>query len=91
VWSALKGVDVAVIYGAADYVTGVEESRAIVDIVNAQRPGAGTYIEIPDMDHYLTQTPTQAASFARSHAHGEADFHPRLAQIVGDWLAAKAS
>jgi hypothetical protein len=43
------------------------------------------------MDHYLTQTPTQAASFERAHTHGEADFHPRLAQIVGDWLAAKAS
>jgi hypothetical protein len=90
-WSALKSVDVAVIYGAADYVTGVEESKAIVDIVNAERPGAGTYIEIPDMDHYLTQTPTQAASFERARTHGEADFHPRLAQIVGDWLAAKAS
>ena len=89
-WSALRGVDVAIIYGAADFVTGVEESKAIVDTVNATRAGAATYIEIPDMDHYLTQTPSQAASFERTRAQGAAAFHPRIAEIIGDWLEAKA-
>ena len=90
-WQPLTAVDVAVIYGAADFVTGVEESKAIVDIVNAARPGTAVYIEIPDMDHYLVQSPNQAASFARVHTQPppHASFHPALAKIVGDWLASK--
>jgi uncharacterized protein len=91
-WKPLVGVDVAIIYGAADFVTGVEESKPIVDAINALRPGTATYIEIPDMDHYLLQMPNQAASFARVRAEPEppAQFHPQLAKIVGDWLSAKA-
>lgn len=91
-WSAIKGADVAIIYGAADFVTGAEESKAIVDTVNAGRAGGAVYIEIPDMDHYLTQVASQAASFQRMHSTGLADtaYHPRLNQIVGDWLEAKA-
>jgi len=92
VWSGLKGVDVAIIYGASDFVTGAEESKAIVDTVNAARAGAATYVEIPDMDHYLTQVPSQAASFQRMHETGLENtvFHPKLNQIIGDWLEEKA-
>jgi alpha/beta superfamily hydrolase len=75
---------------APDFVTGAEESKAIVDDVNTVRAGAATYIEIPDMDHYLTQTADQAASLQRLHTQGHAEFHPRLAQIVGDWLEGKS-
>jgi pimeloyl-ACP methyl ester carboxylesterase len=89
-WTALKGVDVAIVYGAADFVTGAEESKAVVDAVNAVHAGAASYIEIPDMDHYLVLAPSQAASRQRLNDGGNGEFHPRLAQIIGDWLAAKA-
>jgi hypothetical protein len=90
-WTALKGVDVAVLYGAADFVTGVEESQALVEAANAARPGSATYIEIPDMDHFLMQSPSQAAAFQRMQSGGQAQFHPKLGQIVVDWLKSKAN
>jgi pimeloyl-ACP methyl ester carboxylesterase len=90
-WAALKGVDVAVLYGAADFVTGVEESKALVEAANAARPGSATYIEIPDMDHFLLQTPNQATAFQRMQSGGQAPFHPKLGQIVGDWLKSKSN
>lgn len=89
-WEKSKNADVAVIYGAADFVTGVDESKAVVDAVNAARAGAGTYIEIPDMDHYLVETANQAASLQRVQSGGAGGLHPRLASIIGDWLKAKA-
>lgn len=89
-WTNLKGVDVAVVYGAADFVTGVEESQALVEAANAARAGSAIYIEIPDMDHFLLQSPNQPAAFQRMQSGGPAPFHPKLAQIVGDWLISKA-
>ncbi|MBP6012685.1 MAG: alpha/beta fold hydrolase [Alphaproteobacteria bacterium] len=89
-WEKSKKADVAVIYGAADFVTGVDESKAVVDAVNAARAGGGTYIEIPDMDHYLVETANQAASLQRVQSGGAGGLHPRLASIIGDWLKAKA-
>lgn len=89
-WAKSKNADVAVIYGAADFVTGVDESKAVVEAVNASRAGAGTYIEIPDMDHYLVETANQAASLQRVQSGGAGGLHPRLADIIGDWLKAKA-
>ena len=85
-WAALKGVDVAVLYGAADFVTGADESKALVEAANAVRAGSADYIELPDMDHYLVQSPSQAASLQRVQSGGAGVFHPRLAKIVGDWL-----
>lgn len=90
-WMALKGVDVAVIYGAADFVTGVEESKALVEAANAARAGAATYIEIPDMDHFLLQSASQAEAFQRLQSGAKAPFHPKLGQIVGDWLKSKSN
>jgi alpha-beta hydrolase superfamily lysophospholipase len=90
-WAALKGVDVAVLYGGADFVTGVEESQALVEAANAARPGSATYIEIPDMDHFLMQSPSQAAAFQRMQSGGQAQFHPKLGQTVIDWLKSKAN
>ena len=89
-WAKLKGVDVAVVYGAADFVTGREESKALVEAVDAARAGSATYIEIPDMDHYLIETPSQAASLARVSSGGAGAFHPRLIKIASDWLSARA-
>jgi len=44
------------------------------------------------LDHYLTKTPSRAASFERLRTTGLVNtvFHPRLSQIVGDWLEQKA-
>lgn len=89
-WGELKGTDVAVIYGAADFVTGAAESQVVVDAVNATRPGKGTYIEIPDMDHFLMEMASQAESMKASESGVVKPLHPRLAGIVGDWLEKRA-
>jgi pimeloyl-ACP methyl ester carboxylesterase len=89
-WLKLKGVDVGVLYGAADFVTGRDESMAIVEAANAVRPGSGEYIELPDMDHFLLQSPSQAASLQRMTSGGAAVFHPKLVEIVTEWLKSKS-
>jgi alpha-beta hydrolase superfamily lysophospholipase len=85
-WAKLEGTDVGVIYGSADYVTGVAESRAVVDAVNSARPGKGTYIEIADMDHFLTQAKSQKESMAAVQSGKPRPLHPGLAGIAGEWL-----
>lgn len=89
-WLKLKGVDVGVLYGAADFVTGREESMAIVEAANAARAGSGEYIELPDMDHFLLQAPSQAASFQRIQSGGAPVFHPKLVKTVTNWLKSKS-
>jgi hypothetical protein len=90
VWAKLKGVDVAVLYGKADFVTGVEESMALVAAANAARAGSATYIELPDLDHFLLQAESQAASFQRLQTGGTPVFHPKLVTTVADWLKSKS-
>lgn len=43
------------------------------------------------MDHLLLQSPNQAAAFQRLQSGGQAQFHPKLGQIVGDWLNSKSN
>lgn len=89
-WLKLKGVDVGVLYGAADFVTGVEESMAVVDAANAARAGSAQYIELPDLDHFLFQAPSQAASLRRLESEAAPVFHPKLVETVTTWLKSKS-
>ena len=81
---------IGVLYGKADFVTGVEESMAVVDAANAARAGSAQYIELPDMDHFLLQAESQAASFKRMQSGGAPVFHPKVTSTVTDWLKSKS-
>jgi hypothetical protein len=89
-WADLKGVDAVVMHGGADFVVSADDAKAALEAANAVRPGAATYIEMPDLDHFLLQAPSQAASFQRLQTGAAPKLHSDLGKIVGDWLKARA-
>ncbi|MCG7394223.1 alpha/beta fold hydrolase [Microvirga sp. ACRRW] len=88
-WTRLKP-DTLVIYGSADFITSAEEHHEIVSAINAVRPGAATYVEIPDMDHSFYRMKDQDESFRMRRAEEEGETHPNVARIIAEWLKAKA-
>ncbi len=88
-WTRLKP-ETLVIYGSADFITSAEEHHEIVSAINAVRPGAATYVEIPDMDHSFYRMKDQAESFRMRRAEQEGETHPEVARIIGEWLKGKA-
>ncbi|WP_243368948.1 alpha/beta fold hydrolase [Microvirga solisilvae] len=89
-WTRLKP-ETLVIYGRSDFITSAEEHHEIVNAINAVRPGAATYVEIPDMDHSFYRMKDQAESFRMRRDDQEGETHPDVARIIGEWLKAKAS
>lgn len=89
-WTRVKS-DTLVIYGGADFLTSAEEHREIVNALEAVRPGAATYVEIPDMDHYFFRMKDQDESFRTRRAGKEGEFHPEITGIIGRWLKERAA
>ena len=84
-WAGLK-LDTLLVYGSADYLTSAEEHLAILETIEAARPGAASFVEIADLDHYMTRAADQRESFDRKRMDETGDFHQGLAQTMGDWL-----
>jgi len=59
-----------------------EDHELIAQYVNANRPGAARFIEVPEMghtfEHYL--------SFADAFHNKAAEFDPKVLQLLIDWL-----
>ncbi|MBB4041951.1 hypothetical protein GGR34_003635 [Microvirga flocculans] len=88
-WTRLKP-ETLLIYGRADFITSAEEHQEILAAINAVRPGAATYVEIPDMDHAFYRMKNQAESFHMRRDDQEGETHPDVSRIIGEWLKAKA-
>ena len=84
-WADLKS-DALLIYGSADYLTSSDEHAAIAEVVNAARPNAATFIEIRDLDHYMTRVESQRESFERNRNDHPAPYHEGLGETIGNWL-----
>lgn len=84
-WANLK-IDALLIYGSADYLTSTEEHLAIAEVVNAEKPNSATFIEISDLDHYMTRVKSQRESFDRKRTDRPAPFHDGLGTTIGRWL-----
>ncbi|MBL0373051.1 alpha/beta fold hydrolase [Rhizobium sp. KVB221] len=84
-WAKLK-IDTLLIYGSADYLTSAEEHLAIAEVVNAERPNSATFIEISDLDHYMTRVESQRESFDRRRSERPAAYHDGLGTTIGRWL-----
>jgi len=91
IWAKLASTDILLLYGASDYLTSADEHREIVEVVNAVRPGAATFVEIAGLDHYMTQAPSQAESFKRKRLDETGPFHEGLPAAIGDWLRVRAT
>ena len=89
-WKSLS-VPVLAIYGTADFVTSRSDHERIIQIVNAGHAGAGTFLAIDGMDHYLTPGGTQQQDFdLRVKKGGTAPYDPRFSGALASWLCARA-
>jgi pimeloyl-ACP methyl ester carboxylesterase len=85
VWARVK-VPTLVLHGQFDWIMSREDHELIAQYVNANRPGAARFIEVPQMGH----TFQHYLSFADAFHGKEAQFDPKVVQLVIDWLKQQA-
>lgn len=80
-WSQVK-VPTLVMFGQYDWIMSRDDHEAIVKLVNANRPGAARFAELPatghTFQHYLTQ--------ADAYEGKEAPFDAQVARVLTDWF-----
>jgi len=80
-WSRVK-VPTLVLHGQYDWIMSREDHELIAKYVNANRPGAARFIEVPEMGH----TFQHYLSFADAFKGKGAPFDPKVARLVTEWL-----
>lgn len=85
-WQQVK-VPALVVYGEYDWIMSRADHQWIAEIVNANRPGLATYVEIPRMDHGLTIQESMKGSFEN---FGGGRFDDSLAARITTWLKEKS-
>lgn len=84
-WSSVT-TSVLVIFGKADYVTTAKEHRYIVNLLNRSGIKHATYVEIADMDHFLTRAGSIRSSYQKLHAGLPREFNPTIVNVIAEWL-----
>jgi pimeloyl-ACP methyl ester carboxylesterase len=77
-------VPVLAMWGASDWQAQREEHVALVDAINAARPGGARYVEVAGADHDWRAHATPEAAMA---ARGAGDFAAGVAAALVGWLA----
>jgi pimeloyl-ACP methyl ester carboxylesterase len=85
-WSRVK-VPALVLHGQFDWIMSRDESELIAQYVNANRPGAARFVEVPEMGHTFQHYMSMTDAFRGK----EAPFDPKVAQLVADWFKAQTS
>ncbi len=67
-WSRVTS-PVLAMYGEYDWFESRDATSLIARIVNAQRPGHGTFVEIPRMNHHFSQFSDASDAFRRPERH----------------------
>lgn len=80
-WSQVK-VPTLVLFGQYDWIMSRDDHETIAKLVNANKPGAAEFKELPATGHGFQHYPSMADAFAGKRA----DFEPKNAQIVADWF-----
>jgi uncharacterized protein len=92
VWRALaksgaaKGhPKVLAIWGNSDFLVPRSGSQAIVDIVNEEQPGGGTFKELPGVDHqfFSAASPQQSLSFMNTPPDA---YNKSVFDVLSGWL-----
>jgi pimeloyl-ACP methyl ester carboxylesterase len=81
-WSQVNA-PVLAMYGEYDWFESRDAASLIARIASARASGAGTFIEIPRMNHHFTQYPNPSAAFAEKD--GEVNPEPAVAAML-EWL-----
>jgi dienelactone hydrolase len=82
-WSRVRA-PVLVLYGEYDWFESREAAQLIANVVNARQPGAGTFRELPQLDHHFTRYANAHDAFREKG--GKADADPAV-QAILDWLS----
>jgi pimeloyl-ACP methyl ester carboxylesterase len=81
VWSQVK-VPTLVMYGQYDWIMSRDDHETIAKLVNANRPGAARFVELPATGHTFQHYLSMADAFAGK----EAPFDSAVAQVLTDWF-----
>jgi hypothetical protein len=90
---SLGGAPMLVVYGGADFITSRAQGEGLVAAVNAAHPASARFVEIPDMDHWLSRAADQRASFNRAVNQGRFIdvFHKDATRVLIAWLRDQSS
>ncbi|PYI90198.1 MAG: hypothetical protein DME97_18085 [Verrucomicrobia bacterium] len=80
-WSRVR-VPALILHGQFDWIMTREDHELIAQYVNANRPGAARFLEVPEMGH----TFQHYLSFTDAFHGKEAPFDPKVATLLIDWL-----
>jgi pimeloyl-ACP methyl ester carboxylesterase len=80
-WSQVKGPSL-ILHGQYDWIMSREDSQLMAQYVNANRPGAARFVEVPEMGH----TGQHYLSMADAFADKAAPFDPKVIKLLTDWF-----
>jgi len=80
-WSRVK-VPALILHGQYDWIMSREDPELMAQWVNANRPGAARFMEVPEMGHTFQHYRSMADAFANKSA----SFDPKVLRIMTDWL-----
>jgi pimeloyl-ACP methyl ester carboxylesterase len=80
-WSRVK-VPTLVLHGQYDWIMSREDHELLAQYVNANRPGAARFVEVPEMGHTFQHYLSLVDAF-----HGKsAQFNPAVLRLLTDWF-----
>src|SRR6266699_1529299 len=80
-WARVK-VPSIILHGQYDWIMSREDPELMAQYVDANRPGAARFMEVPEMGHTFQHYLSLADAFAGKSA----PFDPKMLRIVTDWL-----
>ena len=81
-WSRVK-VPSLILHGQYDWIMSREDPELIAQYVNANRPTAARFIEVPAMGHTFQHYLNMADAFRGK----EAPFDPKFLRLLTDWFS----
>jgi pimeloyl-ACP methyl ester carboxylesterase len=81
-WSRVK-VPALILHGQYDWIMSREDPELIAQYVNANRPGAARFMEVPAMGHTFQHYLSMADAFRGK----EAPFDPKFLRLLRDWFS----
>jgi pimeloyl-ACP methyl ester carboxylesterase len=77
-----------VMWGTSDFVTSREEHLQLTDDINAMHPGAATFADISDIDHFISHQATAKTSLEdRVVGLNRPYYGATLEPVIDGWLA----
>ncbi len=80
------GAPVLAAWGESDWLSFRDEHEGIARVVNDARPGEGSFIAVPGVDHFLHARPTMQSSF---DGEGRGEYTRAAVEALLPWMRAR--